>query len=350
MNEKLFEESPVILKKFLGYMATIRGKSPKTVDEYYIDLRTFFRYIKQKRGLTVINEKENNFKNISINDVDIDLIKTVTLVDVFEYMDFLMRERKNGAAARSRKVSSLRSFFKYLTVKSGDLEVNPIEELETPRLKKSLPKFLTLEESKLLLKAVNDRGGKFRERDWCILTLFLNCGMRLSELVGINLGDIKDDGTLKVTGKGNKERIVYLNDACKKAIDTYIEVRPKKSKDREALFISRNSNRISPKTVQDLVKKYLLLSGLQNKGYSVHKLRHTAATLMYQYAKTDIRILKEILGHENLGTTEIYTHLSSEQMKNSMVNNPLSNIKITEDCDSLQTVLIKGSKEFNEKV
>ena len=330
MEPKIFEETPIVLKKFLGYMGTIKGKSPKTVSEYYLDLRTFFRYLKQKRKLVSANNDTCTFENIKINDVDIDLIKTVTLIDVFEYMDFLMHERKNGAATRSRKVSSLRSFFKYLTVKSGDLDVNPVEELETPRLKKSLPKFLTLDESKLLLQAVVDRGGKYKKRDWCILTLFLNCGIRLSELVGINLGDIKSDGTLKITGKGNKERIVYLNDSCKKAIDEYLEIRPASSKNREALFISRNHNRISPKTVQYLLKKYLMISGLQNKGYSVHKLRHTAATLMYQYAKTDIRVLKEILGHENLGTTEIYTHLSSDQMKKSMMDNPLAKVKIDE--------------------
>ena len=185
-----------------------------------------------------------------------------------------------------------------------------------------------LEESKMLLETVNKKGGKYRERDWCILTLFLNCGIRLSELVGINLSDIKSDGTLKVSGKGNKERVVYLNDACKNAIENYMEVRPVIKKAKDAFFISRNSNRISPKTVQDLVKKYLKLSGLQDQGYSVHKLRHTAATLMYQYAKTDIRVLKEILGHENLGTTEIYTHLSGEQVKESMMSNPLAGIKM----------------------
>lgn len=328
MNRKIFDEAPLIIRKFLGYMETIRGKSPKTVDEYYIDLRTFFRYIKQKKGLNKYNGKLVSFEEIKIDDIEIDLIKTVTLVDVFEYMDFLMNERKNGAAARSRKVSSLRTFFKYLTIKSGDLEVNPVEELETPRLKKSLPKFLTLEESKMLLKTVDNYGGIFRERDWCILTLFLNCGIRLSELVGINLSDIKSDWTLKVTGKGNKERIVYLNDACRSAIENYMEVRPIVKKAKDAFFISRNNNRISPKTVQFLVKKYLSLSGLKDKGYSVHKLRHTAATLMYQYAKTDIRVLKEILGHENLGTTEIYTHLSGEQMKKSMMDNPLAEVKI----------------------
>lgn len=339
VNEKIFEDSPIILKKFLGYMGTIRGKSPKTVYEYHMDLRTFFRYIKQKHGLNIINGKIIPFENISIADVDISLLKTVTLVDVFEYMDFLMNEKKNSAVTRSRKVSSLRSFFKYLTVKSGDLKYNPVEELETPKIKKSLPKFLSLDESKELLKVVSEKGGKFRERDWCILTLFLNCGIRLSELVGINLGDIKCDGTLKVTGKGNKERIVYLNEACVRAINDYMLVRPKESKDKNALFISRNSNRISPKTIQTLLKKYLTLSGMQNKGYSVHKLRHTAATLMYQYANTDIRVLKEILGHENLGTTEIYTHLSSEQMKQSMMDNPLAEIKKDDALSAPQTVV-----------
>lgn len=327
MKSSMFEESPLIIRKFLGYMETVRGKSPRTVDEYYMDLRTFFRYIKQKNILKQ-GSKSLDFRKIKISDVDIDLIKKIKLVDVFEYMDFLMREKGNIATTRARKVSSLRAFFKYLTLKSGDLETNPLEQLETPRIKKSLPKFLTLGESRLLLDAVREHGGLQKERDWCIITIFLNCGIRLSELVGINICDIRDDFTLKVTGKGNKERIVYLNDACIDAIENYKKVRPKIKKDKEAFFISRNKNRISPKTVQDLVKKYLSLSGLEGKGYSVHKLRHTAATLMYQHAKADIRVLKEILGHENLGTTEIYTHVSRDQIKKPMMENPLNCVKM----------------------
>ena len=321
MNTNYLKESPQIIKEFLGYMQTIKGKSERTVNEYYIDLRTFFRYIKISKGL--VNNSEQ-FDKIDISDIDIELIKDITLTDVFEYMNYLMNERKNGASARSRKSSSLRTFFKYLTNKTGKLKVNPLVELENPKIKSSLPKYLSLEQSIELLNSVD---GDFKERDYCILTLFLNCGMRLSELVGINLNDIKSDNTLKITGKGNKERIVYLNDACIMAIDKYKNVRPVDGVlDKKALFLSKRKQRISPKTVQFIVNKYLKKIGLDNQGYSVHKLRHTAATLMYQYGKVDIRILKDILGHENLGTTQIYTHISNEQMKQASLSNPISQI------------------------
>lgn len=321
MNTNYLKESPQIIKEFLGYMQTIKGKSERTVNEYYVDLRTFFRYIKISKGL--VNNSEQ-FDKIDISDIDIELIKDITLTDAFEYMNYLMNERKNGASARSRKSSSLRTFFKYLTNKTGKLKVNPLVELENPKIKSSLPKYLSLEQSIELLNSVD---GDFKERDYCILTLFLNCGMRLSELVGINLNDIKSDNTLKITGKGNKERIVYLNDACIMAIDKYKSVRPVDGVlDKKALFLSKRKQRISPKTVQFIVNKYLKKIGLDKQGYSVHKLRHTAATLMYQYGKVDIRILKDILGHENLGTTQIYTHISNEQMKQASLSNPISQI------------------------
>lgn len=323
LNQSIFDEAPPIIREFLGYIGTIKGKSPKTVSEYYLDLRTFFRYIKMKRGLIPENQ---DFKDIKISDVDMDLIKTINLTQVFEYMNYLSTERGNGAATRSRKVSSLRSFFRYLTDKTGKLSKNPVQELETPKLKKALPKYLTLEQCLELLSKV---GGKTPERDYCILTLFLNCGMRLSELVGLDLNDIHlTSATMKITGKGNKERMVYLNDACIDSIKRYMTVRPKEGLiDRQALFISGQRKRISPKTVQYLVKKYLAKIDLGGPGYSVHKLRHTAATLMYQQGHVDIRILKDILGHENLGTTEIYTHVSNEQMAEAAKANPLAKVK-----------------------
>lgn len=315
-------ECPRVLVDFLGYMQTVKGKSPKTVDEYYIDLRTFFRYIKYAKKLVPENIL---FEEISINDVDIDLLKTITLTDLYEYLNYLLVERKNNAATRSRKISSLKSFFNYLTNKVGLLATNPTIELDMPKKKSALPKFLTLEQSIDLLNCVN---GPFKERDYCILTLFLNCGMRLSELVGINMSDIKSDNTLRLTGKGNKERIVYLNDACLNAIEQYLNVRPRINlKDRNALFISKFNKRISPKTVQYIVKKYLARIELDQQGYSVHKLRHTAATLMYQHGEVDIRILKDILGHSNLGTTEIYTHISNKQIEKAVSANPLAKIK-----------------------
>lgn len=322
MKINILNESPRALRDFLGYMQTIKGKSPKTVDEYFLDLRTFFRYIKKSRNLVPYDKP---FTEITINDVDIPLLETISLSDLYDYLNFVLVERHNGASTRSRKISSLKSFFKYMVNKTGQLKNDPTKELDMPKRKASLPKFLTLEESMELLKCVN---GQYKERDYCILTLFLNCGMRLSELVGINLNDIRSDNTLKLTGKGNKERIIYLNDACINAIRAYKKVRPINNViDKNALFISKRNRRISPKTVQYLVSKYLEECGLENQGYSVHKLRHTAATLMYQHGNVDIRILKDILGHSNLGTTEIYTHLSNKQMQQAFSSNPLSSFK-----------------------
>ena len=322
MKNNYLAEAPSVLREFLGYLGTIKGKSPKTVSEYYLDLRTFFRYLKQSRGLV---PPETDFEEIPISDITLEFIKTVDLTQVFEYMNFLSVERGNSAATRSRKVSSMKSFFKYLTDKTGKLDHNPVEQLEAPKKKKTLPKYLTLEQSIDLLSQVE---GPTKERDYCMLVLFLNCGMRLSELVGLNCDDIHfKEKTAKITGKGDKERIVYLNEACLDAVERYLAVRPKDGvTDRRALFLSSRKRRISPKTVQYVVKKYLAQIDLGGRGYSVHKLRHTAATLMYQQGHVDIRVLKDILGHENLGTTEIYTHVSSEQMENAAEANPLSKI------------------------
>ena len=314
------QEAPDIIKRFLLYMQNIKGRSPKTVDEYYIDLRTFFRYINLSRKLC---DSSLEFDEIKINNVDLELVKTITLRDSYEFMYFLQRERGNSQAARARKTSSLRQFYKYLE-REHLIDSNPLKDLETPKQKKSLPKYLTLEQSIELLNAVE---GDNARRDYCILTLFLNCGLRLSELCGLNYNDIRTDNTMRVLGKGNKERIIYLNKACIDAINAYKEVRPTDDlKDRKALFISRNHNRMSPKTVQAMVYKYLEKIGLNSQGYSCHKLRHTAATLMYQEGDVDIRVLKEILGHENLGTTEIYTHLSNKQLKQAAESNPLGKI------------------------
>ncbi len=323
MKQDFFSEAPPIIKEFLGYMGTVKGKSPLTVEEYFMDLRTFFRYIKQQRGTA---PQDTPFEEIPIDDIDLALIRTITLTDVYEYMNFVSTQRKNKASTRSRKVSSLRAYFQYLTNKVNKLEHNPIAELETPKTKKSLPKYLTLEQSMELLNAVD---GPYQSRDYCIITLFLNCGMRLSELVNINLRDIDSrERVMRITGKGNKERLVYLNDACMDAIGQYLQNRPADGViDKDALFISRGRRRISPKTVQAMVNKYLEKIGLGGPGYSVHKLRHTAATLMYQYGDVDIRVLKDILGHENLGTTEIYTHISDAQMKKASDSNPLSKVR-----------------------
>lgn len=316
-------DCPQMLQDFLFYMLTIRGRSPKTVDAYYIDLRTFLRYIKSiKLPVAAVT----NFQDIAIHDVSIETIRDITLSDVYGYLNFVLSERSNKASARSRKVSCIRSFFKYLTTKAGLLEESPVKDLEMPSIKKTVPKYLTLEESIELMANVDT---KFSERDYCIVTLFLNCGMRLSELVGINLQDIRDN-TVKLLGKGNKERIIYLNQACLHAIEQYLQVRkmPVVTNDRNALFLTRRGKRMTPRRVQQIIADCLKSAGLDGKGYSPHKLRHTAATLMYQHGNVDIRVLKEILGHANLATTEIYTHVSNKQIENAANQSPLSNIKI----------------------
>ncbi len=323
VKSDFYQGSPPLIKDYLIYLQTVKGKSQKTVDEYYSDLRTFFRFIKVSRGLVPQNI---DFTDINIDDVDLTLIKSINLTDIYEFMNYALRERSNNNSTRARKTSSIRGFFSYLTVKKRLLDSDPSKELEAPKKRKSMPKYLTLEQSIELLNAVE---GKYYQRDYCILTLLLNCGLRLSELVGLNFSDIRTDNTMRVLGKGNKERVIYLNEACINAINEYKKVRPVDGvKDKNALFISRNNNRISPKTVQAIVYKYLEKIGLDAQGYSCHKLRHTAATLMYQQGGVDIRVLKEILGHENLGTTEIYTHLGSEQLEEASKRNPLANIKI----------------------
>lgn len=323
MNNPIdYNELPEMIREFLMYLGTVKNKSQNTIKEYYLDLRTFFRFIKLSRGLV---SDDTEFSDISISDIDTELISSVTISEIYEFMNFTLTKRNNSARTRARKTSSLKTFYKYHTYKSLKLKNDPTQNLEAPKVKKALPKYLTLEESLELLNAVD---GKYKERDYCILTLFLNCGLRLSELTSLNINSFKGEKQMIVTGKGNKERIVYLNNACISALNEYKKVRPVNGvKDRDALFLSRQNNRISPKTVQAMVNKYLCKIGLDGAGYSVHKLRHTAATLMYQHGNVDIRVLQDILGHENLGTTEIYTHLSDIQMENAANANPLSKVK-----------------------
>lgn len=315
-------DAPPLLREYLIHLNIIKGKSEKTIEEYFIDLRTFFRFLKIHRNIV---STEVPFESISISDVDENLIKSITLADAYEFMTYLKDERNNNSSTRLRKTSSLRGFFNFLTVKRHLLSENPLKELETPQQKKSKPKFLTLEQSVKLLESVD---GKFRERDYCIITLFLNCGLRLSELVGLNVSDISPENYIRVLGKGNKERIIYLNEACLYAISEYLKVRPNDGlTDRNALFISSHKKRMSPSMVQKLVYKYLERIGLDSQGYSCHKLRHTAATLMYQHGNVDVLVLQDILGHSNLSTTQIYTHLNTKQKEDAANANPLSNIK-----------------------
>lgn len=312
---------PRLAIEYLNYLLAIKNKSELTVLEYASDIRIFFRFLKRKRGLVDASVK---FDEIDVSDIDDNIVLSVTLYDAYEFLTYCRKERNNNNNARARKAVAIKRFYRYLEV-NGKIEKSPLTHLESPQTKKALPKYLTLEQSVKLLESVD---GKFKERDYCILTLFLNCGLRLSELVGINLSHIKSNNTLTVLGKGSKERTIYLNDACIFAIEAYMRVRPADGlKDRDALFISSRKCRISRQGVQKVVEAALEKSGLAGMGFSTHKLRHTAATLMYQYGNVDPLQLKEILGHENLSTTEIYTHVHNEQLKNAVDSNPLNKIK-----------------------
>ena len=319
-------ENPEYLNDFLDYMITIQNKSPNTVKEYNYDLATFLKFLKIHFKLT----EETDLKEIKFDDVSIETLKKVKLEDLHSFLGYLTKNYNSKATTRSRKVSSLRVFFNYLCQKKL-IDINPTQNLETPKIGKRLPRYLTLDDSKKLLDAASDEDNRNSERDYAITTLFLNCGMRLSELVGINLKDISfDECKLNVIGKGNKERTIYLNKACMSAIQNYVSVRnPKGIVNEKALFLSERKKRISRRTVQEIIYKELRKAGLDTTKYSVHKLRHTAATLMYQYGQVDIRALQELLGHESISTTEIYTHVSNEQVRNAVENNPLANF--TED-------------------
>lgn len=319
-----YESIPFFLKDFLNYMQTIKGKSANTVLVYFYDLRIFLRFLKLHKNTI---PKTDEFDEIDISDIDISLVKTVTLSDLYAYMSFVSNQRSNSGYARARKVASLKSFFNYLTNKAKLIDKNPAAELESPKIIKRLPRYLSIEESKQLLTSVE---GEHSARDYAILTLFLNCGIRLSELVGLNLKSIRNN-TLTVIGKGDKERIIPLNSACIDAINAYLKVRPVDGvKDKNALFLSERRQRISKATVQHLVKKYIVSAGLDPRKYSTHKLRHTAATLMYKYGHVDIRALQELLGHESISTTEIYTHLDSQQLRKAVESNPLSDFKVSD--------------------
>ncbi len=324
-----YKTFPPFLRDYAGYTVTIKGNSEKTVCEYLLDLRTFFRFYIMKKEDKDLSREE--FENISIKSLGIEDVAEITPRFIIEYLMYAGFERENSATTRMRKLSALRSFFHYAYSKQRWIESNPTADIDAPKKSKTLPKYLTIDEAVKLLDAVkNDKESKTRIRDYAIITLFLNTGMRLSELVGINLESFDSDLTfVKVLGKGNKERIIYLNNAARKAITDYLRQRldPKFIRTSDnAFFLSGRQQRISNKTVQWVIYKYLNLAGLSSKGLSVHKLRHTAATLMYQSGKVDIRVLKEILGHEQLNTTQIYTHVVDKSIEDAMAQNPLSDI------------------------
>ncbi len=321
MKRSDFNRLPPLVQDYLIYIEAIKGHSSLSVIEYANDLKNFFIFMVKHKGMYPDTAEENE---IDLTSVDIEFIKQITLNDAYQYLIYCRNVRKNNEATRARRVVSIRRFFAYLADNLGVLPVNPMKNLDAPKTKKSLPKYLTLDEAQKLLSVVD---GKYKERDFAIITLFLNCGMRLSELISIDYNDIRSDGTLVITGKGNKERTVYLNNACLEAIAAYRRVRPNEGVKDRALFLSARNQRMNPRTVEIMVNKNFEKAGLGGRGLSVHKLRHTAATLMYQHGNVDVLLLKEILGHENLGTTEIYTHISSEATKSAIEANPLAKNK-----------------------
>lgn len=330
-------EAPPLIRDFLVYHETIQGHSRQTVDEYYLDLRSFARYLKQARDPSL---RSVPMDHIPLDDVSLELFQSVTLTDVYSYMNFLTRDKGLNAASRARKVATIRSFYKYLTNKAKLLTKNPVQDLDSPRQKKTLPKYLSLDESIDLLESVD---GKNATRDFCILTLFLNCGLRISELVNLNVTDVRDN-QLRVLGKGNKERILFLNDACVKAIqDWMIDRNALTLIDQNALFVTlQNRRRISVAAVHKLVKKHLADAGLDSTQYSAHKLRHTAATLMLQNG-VDVRTLQEVLGHDHLNTTQIYTHVDNDDLRAAARANPLAGVK------KRRKVLDSGENNDNRK-
>ena len=324
------DQNPEFLNSFLDYSIIILNKSPNSVKEYNYDLNMFLKFMKMHLKLT----KETDFKKISIKDFSLETLKTISLDDIHAFLSYLALNQNAKPATRARKISTIRIFFSYLSQKANLIENNPAQNLETPKLDKRLPKYLSLDDSKKLLNVTEkDENDENKERDFAIITLFLNCGLRLSELVGINLQDIDfNEYKMNVIGKGNKERTIYLNKACIDAIKEYVEVRPTEGlrndskASHKALFLSKRRERISNRTVQYIVEKELRKAGLDTSKYSTHKLRHTAATLMYQYGQVDIRALQELLGHKSISTTEIYTHVNSEQVRDAVERNPLANL------------------------
>lgn len=318
-------ELPSFLTDYFNYLETIKGKSRNTILAYSYDLRLFLRFIYVHKKIVTIDSSDTDaFDNINVKDFSCSTLEEITLSDLYSFLSFVNKERTNSSYARARKVASLKSFFNYLTNKARLISQNPARELESPKILKKLPRYLNIDESKHLLNCILTLNDKNKFRDFAMLTLFLNCGMRLSELVGINLDDIRNN-TISVTGKGGKERMIYLNKACIDALENYIKHRAVDGvKDKNALFLSSRKTRISKNTVQFIVKKYIRLSGLDPKKYSTHKLRHTAATLMYKHGKVDVRALQKILGHETLATTQIYTHLDNQQLQDALNSNPLA--------------------------
>lgn len=313
---------PLFLSDYLTHLDVIRGKAKRTVTEYYNDICLFLRWLHSINGKHPVSDVGET----EIADMAFSEIEAVTVAVLYDYIRYLRDTRGNTPRSVSRRLSAVRSLFKYLTKTKGMLKADPCQNLELPSVKKALPRFLTLEESQRMLHAAEEeKESPEKLRDYCIITLFLNCGFRLAELVGMNVGDVDFfNRQVRVLGKGSKERIVYLNDACLSALQDYLSARENPPEEPNALFLSRNHRRISRRRVQQVVENHLTAAGLGGRGLSTHKLRHTAATLMYQHGNADMLTLKEILGHQSIATTEIYTHLSSKQRQDAIDSNPLA--------------------------
>lgn len=318
------KECPPYLNEFFTYQRVVKIKAERTLESYYIDLRLFLRYVKAVNGDV---EPDTPLNDIVISDVPLEYVRDFSKLDVLNYLSYVATERNNTAKTRHRKLASLKVFYNCLYRDLDLIPEDPTKDVDYPKMHEHLPKFLTLDDSIRLLENM-DKDDPYYYRDYCIITLFLNCGMRLSELVGLNLQDINlDERTMRLLGKGNKERIIHINDACASSIVQYVTERKPSPIEPNALFLSKRGTRITNRRVQQIVDNALKDSNLDHKGYSTHKLRHTAATLMYQHGKVDTLILKEILGHKSISTTEIYTHISNESVKEAMDASPLANIQ-----------------------
>ena len=308
------------IRDFMTYLTVIQGKSKTTKEGYEYDLNLFFRFLKVYNGHSPIEEIDE----VDISKVDIEDLKNISLEDMYAFLEYCENDRDNEAHAKARKVASLKAFFNYLNKKRKVLDYNPAEELESPKISKRNPIYLKIDEITQLFEGINDT---HYYRDYCILIMFLNCGLRVSELVSIDLDDLDGD-KVTIIGKGNKERIVYLNEATLEAIDDYVVkerglIKNIDEKDESALFLSQKGNRMSVRAVQLVIDGINKRSGLNKKDLSPHKLRHTMATLLYQNG-ADLISLQQILGHTSVSTTQIYTHVEDEQLKDVIRSNPLN--------------------------
>lgn len=325
-KHKPFEDAAPDIVEYVRYLEVIAGKSPNTAFSYYCDLRGFSRFMKRRRGLV---PEDAELKDIDPKGLDTAFWGSVTKEDIYEYLYFLNRECGNKKSSTARRLASLHGFYDYLVNQVNKLTEDPTAAIKPPKQDKVLPKYLTAEQSMELLESTQTQSD-FPERDYCMVVLFLNCGMRLSELVGMDLGDIDlEQRQIRLFGKGHKERMVYLNDACVDALQRYLSKRNTleglQPKEKAVFVTRRRKERISNRRVEQLVTGAMKAAGL--KGFSTHKLRHTAATLMYQTGNVDILTLKQLLGHSSVGTTQIYTHLQEFQVRAAIEENPLGKVE-----------------------